>query len=774
MTWSTVFDTVWEMSLTGGIVVAAILVTRLFLKRAPKVFSYALWGVVLFRLLCPFTLSLPFSLFSLIDPMDLPCVTRTESVVYESHFDSVPPGWRDEMSAIQLPEEFFYTAPLISPQVPSAIPIEDTESFPFTAVWTLGMAVMAIYGVVAWVRLRRRLIGFISLDRRIRLTDHIDSPFVFGLFRPRIYLPSDLPQTEYAYVVRHEQTHLRRGDHVFRFLAYVALCIHWFNPLVWAAFIVSERDMEMSCDEAVLRGTNREIRADYAASLLRFATSRRVLSTPIGFGEGNPKGRIRNMMRWKRPKLWLILLVVCVCIAIAAVCLFDPVASEPMTEESSLYGYDYDVSEITFSHGYFRFDYTSLAQTPDFRIDQDGVLWILEHHNYDHALDTWLALDQLQEIELTEANFAQGFGPIDWRNENVTSEQLLAQNDCAWVVDIGGTGLRYYLLEQIDGSLYLACWYPRTDYSGAEGSGDVLVRWLFALERGLPVSNIPAQTVATQATTTEEVATPVDVNVDPQIVHNALADLVRAELSQNKEIFTHFSARNNTPATYEALQASDVWLGSHAILSQQAVEVSNADGTVTTLLKVYAQVLSVKCAVTPQGVPPIAQIALNGYNEYVNATFVVNDDGTLSPKSFAIAPYSEREEAPDVLEALMQSVYAQAVEHFAVDTDEMIGALLKKAASYAKIYPQRKDFEHFAAPILSDLRCLGQYTLEYCLRVYSETDELQTNLMALVCSAILQAEGKAAPTLVCDAETAMPQGGAGTAWFDAYALLIEP
>ncbi len=146
-----------------------------------------------------------------------------------------------------------------------------------------------------------------------------------GFFSPKIYLPSDVPTNERKYIIAHERHHIRRFDHIIKLLAYSALCIHWFNPLVWAAFILAGKDMEMSCDEAVIRKMGSQIRADYSASLLRLATHKKIIAgMPLAFGEGDTKGRVMNMAKWKKPKLWVSIVCFVLCATILVACAVNP------------------------------------------------------------------------------------------------------------------------------------------------------------------------------------------------------------------------------------------------------------------------------------------------------------------------------------------------------------------------------------------------------------------------------------------------------------------
>ena len=150
-----------------------------------------------------------------------------------------------------------------------------------------------------------------------------------GVFRPRVYLPSSLAETEREYIILHEQYHIRRLDHVAKLLFFAALCLHWFNPLVWLAFILAGKDMEMSCDEAVMGRISRDIRSDYSASLLHLATGRNIIAgMPLAFGEGNPRSRIKNVMSYRKPSFWVLSLAVLVCVTAAVCFLTDSVGAE--------------------------------------------------------------------------------------------------------------------------------------------------------------------------------------------------------------------------------------------------------------------------------------------------------------------------------------------------------------------------------------------------------------------------------------------------------------
>lgn len=332
MTFYTFLPKILNMSLTASVAIIFVLLLRLLLKKAPKVISYALWGVVLIRLLCPVSIKSGLSLYGLLDTPTVDMTAHSNTVEY------IPSNIvHAEYPEVVLPvpgvgEAITETLPQGEEQL-RADPLEAPMSIA-TYVWMCGILAMAIYGIATYLWLRRRLITASPLRDNIYLADEIQSPFVMGLIRPKIYLPSEMEEREHSYIILHEQYHIRRLDHIMKALAFVALCIHWFNPLVWVAFILSGKDMEMSCDEAVVRKLGTQIRADYTASLLSLATGKRIIAgMPLAFGEGNTKGRIKNLVNWKKPTFWVVLVAVVACGVLAICLLTNPYNSQAVSKE---------------------------------------------------------------------------------------------------------------------------------------------------------------------------------------------------------------------------------------------------------------------------------------------------------------------------------------------------------------------------------------------------------------------------------------------------------
>jgi len=331
-----IFMEILDMSLQASAVIGVVILARLLLRRAPKIFSYALWSVVLLRLLCPVSIEAPISLVPNMESVSESYTLQNENIGILSAGAAAYQAIGDALNG-GLGVQHIHTSEIGEGGMPKIVTASWGEVWILFGqyVWLAGIAGLLLYSAVTYLKLRKKLIGALPLREKIYLADHIDSPFVLGIIKPKIYLPSALGEAERGYIIAHEQQHIRRLDHIVKLIAYVALALHWFNPLVWAAYILFCKDMEMSCDEGVIRKMGGHIRADYSASLLNLATGRRILAvTPLAFGEGDPKGRIKNLAKWKKPLPWVMVVSVLICLTTAGCLMTDRPAepTEPPTE----------------------------------------------------------------------------------------------------------------------------------------------------------------------------------------------------------------------------------------------------------------------------------------------------------------------------------------------------------------------------------------------------------------------------------------------------------
>ena len=286
------FLRVLNMGITAGYCVLVILLLRLFLKKLPKIYSYVLWIVVYFRLVCPVSVKSVFSLLK-VNPQTVPSDIGTR--INPRITSGVP-----QVDAV-VNAGLAQAAPAVEASVnPMQIVV-----YAATVVWGIGVLLLFGYSVWSVLRLKRQLGDARRIGRNLYESERLHTPFVLGCFAPRIYLPAGLGDKERVYVLAHERTHIRRRDYLVKEAAFLVTCIYWFHPLIWLAFYLMCRDMEMSCDESVIRSMGRENKKEYSAALLSLASGRQILNgSPLAFGEGDIKGRITNVLRYKRPAFW--------------------------------------------------------------------------------------------------------------------------------------------------------------------------------------------------------------------------------------------------------------------------------------------------------------------------------------------------------------------------------------------------------------------------------------------------------------------------------------
>ncbi len=310
-----VFLRVLNMSVSAGILALVVLLARaLLMKKAPKRLFPILWGLVGIRLVLPFTFQSVLSL--------LP----SAEVVPPEILLSDAPALTTGITVIDVSSEAVM-APLAPTPENSANPLQIWGAAA-AAVWILGIAVMLLYAAVSTGMLRRRMREAVLLDGNVFLTDRTDSPFVLGIVRPRIYIPFTLRDRDLPFVLAHERAHIARRDHWIKPAAFLLLSVYWFNPILWIAFILLCRDVELACDERVVKGYTPGERADYSEALLACSVTRRhIAACPVAFGEVGVKTRIRTVLNYRRPAFWMTVFSVLV-VAVLAVCfLTDPVSA---------------------------------------------------------------------------------------------------------------------------------------------------------------------------------------------------------------------------------------------------------------------------------------------------------------------------------------------------------------------------------------------------------------------------------------------------------------
>lgn len=314
-----VFLKLVNLSISASWLILAVLVLRVVLKKAPKWVMPLLWGVVALRLVCLFSIESALSLIPSAETIPSEIVTETrEPVLYEQ-------ATLDIVTNPTLPS---------AAEVPVGVSRQQAQvDFNiYSVLWLAGMAALLVHALVSAGKLKRKLATAILLRDNIYESEFVDSPFVFGVVKPNIYLPMHMDEGTAAYVIAHEHAHLARRDHWWKVLGYLVLALHWFNPLVWVAYILFCRDIELACDEKVVKGLDGAARADYSQALLSCAAPKRaVAACPLAFGEGNIKTRVKSALHYKKPAFWVAAAAV-LAVVIVAVCFL----TNPKSERGSL------------------------------------------------------------------------------------------------------------------------------------------------------------------------------------------------------------------------------------------------------------------------------------------------------------------------------------------------------------------------------------------------------------------------------------------------------
>ena len=303
-----IFLKLLNMSVAAGWAVLAVLLLRGVCKKAPKWINCLLWGIVALRLVLPFTVESTLSL--------IPSAQVIPQDIAQSQTPAIYSGIPAVNSAVN---------PLLTAYI---VPGSDTLAQILqiaTAVWLIGLGVMLLYSLISYCALRRQVQVSMKLRENIYLCDGIDTPFVLGVFRPKIYVPSNLDAEQLPYVLAHEQAHIHRRDNWWKPVGFALLSIYWFNPLLWLAYILLCRDIEQACDEKVIAAMDPGDKKGYMEALAACATRQRLVTAcPVAFGEVGAKERLRHILHYKKPAFWILIAAVVMCIAVAVCFLTSP------------------------------------------------------------------------------------------------------------------------------------------------------------------------------------------------------------------------------------------------------------------------------------------------------------------------------------------------------------------------------------------------------------------------------------------------------------------
>lgn len=321
---SAVFLKILNMSITASWLILAVIVSRPLLKKAPKWIVCLLWALVAIRLVCPFSFKSVLSLVPSSETIPANIALQPEPAIN---------------SGIKIVNQTInpVIAESFTPSIGDSVnPLQIIISV-MAMIWIAGVIIMLIYAFISWMHLKRTVSACVPVGEQILACDEVKTPFILGVFNPVIYVPFSMSGETLDYVIRHEKAHLQRHDHWWKPFGYLLLAVYWFNPLCWAAYILLCRDIEMACDEKVIRNMDKDNIAAYSQALLDCSFSRRTIAAcPLAFGEVGVKERVKGVLNYRKPAFWIISLAVVACIGIAACLMTDPFSNKDLSEKLSV------------------------------------------------------------------------------------------------------------------------------------------------------------------------------------------------------------------------------------------------------------------------------------------------------------------------------------------------------------------------------------------------------------------------------------------------------
>ena len=461
-----VFSKILGMSISASWLVLAVLILRLLLKRSPKWILVALWGLVALRLICPFSIESTASLIP-----ERATEQMVESIAGGYYGDAVihsqgSANYEAAVAAGVTPSvgDDGYHYVLTQKEDPTK-PVQTVAVF-YGQIWVAGIAGMLLHALVSYLRLKRKVDASIDVGNSVYICDYINTPFILGIIKPKIYLPSSMEPDAASHVLSHERSHIARCDHWWKPFGYLLLSIYWFNPLLWLAYILLCRDIELACDEKVIRDMEVPQKKAYSEALLSCSVNRRyVAACPLAFGEVGVKERVKTVLNYKKPAFWIVLVAILALIVTAVCFLTDPVQKEDIT---------YRVEEIAYRNPILSY-YMTEEEAPMFQLTQDNTLRVKEDKG------EWTELGRFSPIKPSDLNFDTLFFGLEqgqsWEGAYEAWLLTLPPEETA-------NGTKFYLLLRQEGGLYLGEGMAFTNmYPLQENIADATwnVNWLYRL-----------------------------------------------------------------------------------------------------------------------------------------------------------------------------------------------------------------------------------------------------------------------------------------------------
>lgn len=714
-----VFLRLLNMSITASWLIIAVIVLRLLLKRAPKWLPCTLWAIVAVRLICPFSFESSFSLIPSAETISPYAVQYAQRPEIDSGVTFINNTLNPVIS------ESFAPAPAAS--------VNPLYVWMYIAsiVWVIGVICLLGYALVSFIRIRGKVREAVPLQDNIWICDAVNSPFILGLIRPRIYLSSSTDEEQMKYILVHEKAHLKRRDHWWKPLGYMLLAIYWFNPLIWAAYILLCRDIEIACDEKAIKDMDMLQKKSYSNALVSCSVQRRmIMACPLAFGEVGVKERVKIVLNYRKPAFWVVMVTIVACVLVAVCFLTDPRNDTfdikiviPAGGEGPVYYSEEEISpnrnRITLSSGEGLGDTSVILKPTEYK----------EENAYDEPAYLTPGLPVKMDAE-KGAWFRIGVSM-----SNPTDEDI--------VVYIRAKGVEVRIADIAIGELAPNS-VPQDLYESTTGGND------------------SDNAVKTNDTTYNEVST----SSEPEKIWDADTAIRAAILEKNIP-------------SYE----SDYDFACSDFVTLATMSATPLAGETTHTITYYGWALYQQCKITQAGIEDV-----RGTHIPVALTFDLNENGyTLreywEPRSGSYNipdirdkfPADVAEDGTDSQKFIMQQVqscYKQAIQFSGLDTDAVIGKLLDTICSDPKASSNPQDYIDAHSIEYRELLFYGEYTLRYCFDRFDHGNEtgLDGKIMAIVCEELLQTKGMG-PADAGTVET-------GQFWYDTLLAhggnLVEP
>jgi len=750
-----------NMSIAASWLILAVVLLRFVLKKTPKWMTVLLWGIVALRLVVPFSFESALSLIPSAETFN-PHNIRYETPAISSGLPAVNNAANPALGEAFAPNPGVSVNPLY------------VWTFIVSVIWLIGIAAMLLYAVISYVRVHRSVSERVPYEGNIFLCDHVKSPFILGLVRPKIYLPSNMDTMAMASVIDHEKAHLARRDHWWKPLGFVILSVHWFNPLCWVAYVLLCRDIELACDEKVIRQMDLEGKKQYSSVLLECSIGRRLVTIcPLAFGEIGVKERVKNVLNYKKPAFWVIVVAVIAC-AVVTVCFATNPKQDFFQEQHTVQARITEVEDRSFlvtpvegaselsSSDLFRVPITNMSPSPEpqvgdiLEITYDGS--ILE--SYPAQFGTVYSMrvvsqENPPEIEELRVKYPEYFELGTFKGLEVYVWQM-AESDYRFGL-MQGTNREKTLEEKMA-------------LKGATAEEMALILSSFDIE-DKDIFVIPWPNPISSYMVTE------DMIRDPEYINNIYTMLGLDGVSMSS------TGGADMPITVEPDIAAATPSEEQAAIRQVILEHNRSisainssadpdspvpcvsftelacvvvDGSDFSEYTHYGWALYEEYRVTDNGLETVISSHVP-----VAITFREDPSGTITleeywkPRDGSYYAQDFREKFPaHIVESGMdsqkfilqqtQNCYAQAVASTGLDTDKVIGPLIETICGSPALSSNPGDYIDEHSIGYRELTYYGRYTLKYCFARFEESGEsgLAGQIMALACEDIAAGWGE--------------------------------